>query len=75
LARKLKEIDLNNADRQELLALPGMTEELADRLIENRPYRNKRDLVARLIVPEDIYEGIKNVIHVDGADESVKIAS
>ena len=73
-AQQLKDTDLNNAGREELLALPGISDELADRIIENRPYRNKLDLVVRLVIPEDIYEGIKHAIRVDGGNESVKIA-
>ena len=74
VAQRVADIDLNNAEREELLALPGITDELADRIIENRPYRNKLDLVARLVIPEDIYQAIKEMIHIDGADEAVKVA-
>ena len=74
VAQRVADIDLNNAERDELLALPGITDELADRIIENRPYRNKLDLVARLVNPDDIYQAIKEMIHIDGADEAVKVA-
>jgi DNA uptake protein ComE-like DNA-binding protein len=74
ISKHVKEIDLNSAGRDELLALPGMSDELADRIIENRPYRNKLDLLVRLVIPEDVYEGIKHAVHIAGANEGVKIA-
>jgi DNA uptake protein ComE-like DNA-binding protein len=74
-AQAVTEIDINGAGREQLIALPGMTEEMADRIIDNRPYRNKLDLLSRLVVTQDIYDGIKHLLHVDGSNEAVKIAS
>ncbi len=57
-------LDLNTASRERLAGLPGVGPELADRIIENRPYRSKLDLVSRMVVPENIYAGIKHRIGV-----------
>ncbi len=57
-------LDLNTASRERLAGLPGVGPELADRIIENRPYRNKLDLVSRMVVPENIYAAIKRRIGV-----------
>ncbi len=57
-------LDLNTASRDQLARLPDVGPELADRIIENRPYRNKLDLVSRMVVPENIYEQVKHRIGV-----------
>ena len=67
------EVDLNTAPGEQFLRL-GLDREAVSRIIENRPYRNKLDLVARIIVPEDAYEKIKHRIAVSGAGEPVKVA-
>ena len=74
-AQAVTEIDINGASREQLMALPGLTGELAERIIDNRPYRNKLDLLSRLVVPQEIYDSIKHALHVDGSDEAVKVAS
>jgi hypothetical protein len=68
---------LNQCSRESLLLVPGLTEILADRIIENRPYRHRLDLVARMVVPSGIYQGIRDLVDVDGgtAARSVNVAS
>jgi len=51
-------------DRQELAALKGIGAALAERIVENRPYLSKIDLVSRMIVPDSAYEIIKHEITV-----------
>jgi DNA uptake protein ComE-like DNA-binding protein len=58
--RSDKAIDINNASRQDLLNLPGMTEREADRIISERPFRNPHELVARHIIPESEYDKISD---------------
>lgn len=74
-AHAIAAIDINTVGREQLMSLPGMSDEIADRIIENRPYRNKLDLVARLIVPQDVYDGLKHALHVRGANDGVKVAA
>jgi DNA uptake protein ComE-like DNA-binding protein len=66
-------LDLNTATPDDLLRL-GVNRELSDRILDNRPYRNKLDLLSRMVIPEAAYESIKNQIGVAMATESVKIA-
>ncbi len=77
LSRAVQRIDLNQCSREELLAIPGLTEPLADRIIENRPYRHRLDLVARMVVPSGVYQNIRDLVDVDGAthDKPVNVAS
>lgn len=55
-----KTIDLNKASKDDLMALPGITEERADRIIAARPYASVQQLVTRHVVPEDEYAKIQD---------------
>jgi DNA uptake protein ComE-like DNA-binding protein len=55
-------VDINSASARQLGRLRGMTPEIVDRLLENRPYLSKIDLLGRMIVPDVIYEDIKDRI-------------
>jgi len=58
--RSDKAIDINNASREDLLNLPGMTQHEADRIIAERPFKNAHELVARHIIPESEYDKISD---------------
>jgi len=60
-------IDINHCDFQQILALPAIDSTLATRIIENRPYRTKFDLLERFIVPEDVFQQIRHDIRVQYA--------
>jgi DNA uptake protein ComE-like DNA-binding protein len=47
-----------------LLRLPDIDDDLAERILENRPYRSKYDLLNRLVVPGAVYRGISHRISV-----------
>jgi len=51
-------LDLNSASKEQLLSLPGMTSEGADRVIAGRPYSEPGDLVTRHIVSRAEYDKI-----------------
>jgi DNA uptake protein ComE-like DNA-binding protein len=55
-------IDVNSASRKELMTLPGIGEARADAIIKNRPYRGKDDLPAKDIIPQDVYDKVKDRI-------------
>jgi hypothetical protein len=66
-------LDLNSANADQLTDL-GLSPETQERLIENRPYRTKLELVSRMILSQDEYEAIKDRVSIAEANESVKIA-
>ena len=66
-------IDLNSASADQLTEL-GLSAETQERLIENRPYRTKLELVSRMVLSPDEYAAIKDRVSVAEANESVKIA-
>jgi competence protein ComEA len=60
-------LDLNSATLLELKELNGIGEALGNRIIENRPYLNKIDLVGRRVIPDAVYTMIKHSITVKHA--------
>jgi DNA uptake protein ComE-like DNA-binding protein len=67
-------IDINGASREDLRALGITDNALLDRVIEGRPYRNKLDLLSRMILPHELYDSIKEHIDIARPNESVKVA-
>jgi len=64
VARHRRLLDLNTADRNDLLRLAGLGPFLADRIVENRPYRSKMDLIVRRVIPDVSYRRISHEIEV-----------
>jgi competence protein ComEA len=55
-------IDINSASAQELASLPGIGDARAQAIIKGRPYKGKDELAQRKIVPQNVYDQIKQKI-------------
>jgi DNA uptake protein ComE-like DNA-binding protein len=62
IAADATKLDLNTATPQQLKALPGIGDAYAKRIIDGRPYTAKNQLVTRGILPQAVYEQIKDQI-------------
>ena len=55
-------VDINRASVDELKALKGVGEVRAAAIVKGRPYGRKDDLVRRGIIPESVYNEIREQI-------------
>ena len=63
-APKKATLDLNTASEDELKALPGIGEAYSKKIIENRPYARRDELVKKKVIPQATYDKIKDQIMV-----------
>lgn len=56
--------DLNQASRGDLLGIPGVGQQYADKIIAGRPYRTEAELVSRRIVPLATFERVQSYLAV-----------
>jgi competence protein ComEA len=60
--QKAELIDINSASKQELMTLPGIGDAYSQKIIDNRPYRGKNDLVRKNIIPQGTYDKISGQV-------------
>lgn len=61
-AGKGEKIDINSASKDELATLPGIGDKTADKIVAGRPYKSKRELLTKKIVPASTYDKVKDQI-------------
>jgi competence protein ComEA len=61
-AAKVELIDINRASAKDLDALPGIGEGRSKAIIAGRPYKAKDELTKRKIIPQNVYDAIKDKI-------------
>ena len=55
-------VDVNTASREELMALPGVSDTVAEKIIAGRPFKAKSELVAKQILTRSDYGKLRNRI-------------
>lgn len=59
---KAAPLDINTASEDQLKAMKGVGDARAKAIIAGRPYKGKDDLVQKKILPQKVYDGIKDKI-------------
>lgn len=57
-------MNVNRASSSEIVLLLGLPKDMAERIVNNRPYKVKGELVAKNIVPKETFDMIKDRISV-----------
>jgi competence protein ComEA len=55
-------MDINSASEKDLATLTGIGEARAKAIVKGRPYKGKNELKDKKIIPDAVYEGIKDKI-------------
>jgi len=61
-AKQADMIDINSATEAQLSTLPGIAKARSEAIIKGRPYKGKDELLSKKIVPENVYNEIKDKI-------------
>jgi DNA uptake protein ComE-like DNA-binding protein len=57
-------MNVNKASAGDMVLVLGLSKDVADRIVTNRPYRVKGELVAKNVVPKETFDLIKDRISV-----------
>ena len=57
-------LNINKAPSADLILTLGISQDVAERIVSNRPYKVKGELVAKNVVPKDVFDDIKDRITV-----------
>src|SRR6187549_2480023 len=61
-APKAEMMDINSASEKELATLKGIGDVRAKAIVKHRPYKGKDELVQKKVIPEGVYDDIKEQI-------------
>ena len=61
-AKAVALIDINSATAKQLATLEGIGDVRSAAIVKGRPYNGKDDLVDKKIIPQDVYDKIKDKI-------------
>jgi len=61
-AKQADLIDINSATEAQLTTLPGIAKARSEAIIKGRPYKGKDELLSKKILPENVYNDVKEKI-------------
>jgi DNA uptake protein ComE-like DNA-binding protein len=61
-AAKAEPMDINSASEKELATLKGIGDVRAKAIVKHRPYKGKDELVQKKVIPQNVYDDIKDQI-------------
>jgi competence protein ComEA len=56
------QVDINSATLDELKSVPGIGDAYANKIIAGRPYKSKSQLKSKGVLPEGVYDKVKDNI-------------
>ena len=59
---KMPKVDINSATDEQLEKLPGVTEAISDKIVQNRPYKSTKDLVTKQVMTQAEFNKIHSHI-------------
>ena len=74
-APKADPMDINSASEKELATLKGIGDVRAKAIVKGRPYKGKDELVQKKIIPQNVYDDIKEQIIAKQAPAAEKKAA
>jgi competence protein ComEA len=60
--KKAEPMDINTASEKDLATLKGIGDVRAKAIVKGRPYKGKNELADKKIIPENVYNDIKDQI-------------
>lgn len=61
-AKQADLLDINSATEAQLSTLPGIAKARSEAIIKGRPYKGKDELLSKKILPENVYNDVKDKI-------------
>ena len=58
-AKRPAAVDINTASKEELMALPGVTDEIAQKIIDARPFKSRAELVSKKVLTRAEYSKLR----------------
>lgn len=55
-------VDLNSASKEDLMKLPGIGEDTAEKIVNGRPYKTKGELLTKKMLTRAEYAKIRNLV-------------
>jgi len=63
---KAKPVDINSANKEQLMEVPGIGDATAQKIVDGRPYASKKDLVTKGILTQAQYDKMKDMLVAHG---------